>query len=115
MNLNRIVTDGWSNEESRRLYAARWPDDPDLRAAQAGGSQCGGCSFFAALNEDWGLCAHGESRHHLETVFEHFACPAFVNEGWGPHSFSADPEFHCRCKGEGPEEGDRIADSLADA
>ncbi len=25
--------------------------------------------------------------------------PAHVNEGWGPHSFSEDPEFHCRCQG----------------
>ncbi len=110
MNANRIITDNWSNESSRQLYAAKWPDEPALRVAcENGERQCGGCSFFAAFNADWGLCAHAQSRHHLETVFEHFACPSFVDEGWGPHSFTADPEFHCRCEGEGSEYWDKIA------
>lgn len=101
MNANRIVTDGWSNPEARRLYELQWPDDPALKQAYDAGCQCGGCSFFAPLNSDWGLCANSESRHCLETVFEHFTCPAYIPEGWGPHSFTADPEFQCRCKGAG--------------
>src|SRR5687767_271125 len=103
MNTNRVITDTWSNEESRRLYESQWAYEPAVRSFYEIGSQCGGCSFFAPFNEDWGLCAHIRSRHHLETVFEHFTCGAFVGEGWGPHSFSSDPEFHCRCGGEGTE------------
>jgi hypothetical protein len=100
MNSNRVITDTWSNQDSQTLYESKWPDEPATRASYEEGNQCGGCSFFAAFNEDWGLCANAKSRHHLETVFEHFTCPAFVNEGWGPHSFTCDPSFHCRCGGE---------------
>jgi hypothetical protein len=100
MNGNRIATDTWSDPRSALLYQERWPDEPDCRDRHARGVQCGGCSFFAPLNSDWGLGTHPGSRHTLETVFEHFTCPAHVPEGWGPHSFSADPDFHCRCGGE---------------
>ncbi len=110
MNANRIITTTWSNDGSRQLYATKWPDEPALRiACESGERQCGGCSFFAAFNSDWGLCAHAKSRHHLETVYEHFACPSFVREGWGPHSFTADAEFHCRCGGQGSEYWDKVA------
>jgi hypothetical protein len=98
-NRNVIVTDGFSNPASERLYRASWPDEPATRELYEDGQQCGGCSFFAALNTDWGVCAHPKSRHHLETVFEHFTCPVIVQEGWGPHSFCEASEFHCRCGG----------------
>jgi hypothetical protein len=97
---NVVRTDGWSDPASERLYREGWPGEPDCRERHARGDQCGGCAFFAPLNADWGLCAHPGSRHRLETVFEHFTCPAHVPEGWGPHSFSADPDDHCRCAGE---------------
>ncbi len=101
MNRNTIIIDNWSNHRSADLYKLGWPDEPHLKLqAQELGQHCGGCSFFAPFNEDWGLCCHGRSRHHLETVFEHFTCDSFVNEGWGPHSFTEDKEFHCRCGGE---------------
>jgi len=109
MNLNQIVTTNWSNPQSEQLYQLRWPDEPDVRTACEEGQQCGGCSFFAEFNADWGLCCHAQSRHFLETVFEHFVCPSHVNEGWGPHSFSVEPEFHCRCGGNGSEYWDGIA------
>lgn len=100
MNSNQIVTNRWSNPQSERAYAGGWPGEPDLKCKADEGDQCGGCSFFAPFNEDFGLCCHPASRHHLETVFEHFTCPAYTPEGWGPHSFTADKDHHCRCAGE---------------
>jgi hypothetical protein len=88
MNRNVIETETWSNHESERRYVDHWPEEPDLYTRYEDGEQCGGCSFFAPFNSDYGLCCHPESRHHLETVFEHFTCPVYVGEGWGAHSFS---------------------------
>lgn len=100
MNENRITVDGWSNPETKALYESQWESDKRLREQYEDGLQCGGCSFFAAFNSDWGLCCHKKSPHHLETVFEHFTCPAISAECWGPHSFTEDAEFHCRCEGQ---------------
>jgi hypothetical protein len=102
-NTNRVLTTAFSSEASRRLYRDEWPDEPAVREQYRNGVQCGGCSFFAPFNHDWGLCCHAGSRHHLETVFEHFTCPAAVAEGWGPHSFDADTRFHCICGGFDPD------------
>lgn len=99
-NSNVITTTAFSSALSERMYKANWPDDPVTRELYAGGMQCGGCSFFAAFDSDWGLCANAKSRHHLETVFEHFSCPAHLNEGWGPHSFTENTDCHCRCGGD---------------
>ena len=99
-NRNIVVLKAFSSVASEQMYKTGWPDDPVAREFYADGIQCGGCSFYAKFDSDWGLCANPRSRHHLETVFEHFTCPAFVQEGWGPHSFTTDPEFHCRCHGE---------------
>lgn len=101
MNDNRIETTTWSNPESRALFESKWDGDLALLKDSEYGRQCGGCSFFAPFNHDWGLCCHQDSRHHLETIFEHFTCPAYVHEGWGPHSFSVHAEDHCRCEGDG--------------
>jgi hypothetical protein len=100
MNSNKIVCDGFSNPDSRRRYESQWPDEPDVAALYQAGRQCGGCSHFAPLNSDYGICCAGGSRHFTESVFEHFTCPSQVDEGWGPHSFSADPQFWCRCQGQ---------------
>jgi hypothetical protein len=89
MNGNRVCTDRFSNPDTELLYKSMPPDN---------GPQCGGCTFFAPLNPDYGLCCNSESRHHLETVFEHFTCPSLVYEGWGHHSFAADPRYHCQCE-----------------
>lgn len=110
MNKNEIITDGWSNEQSKSLYENEWPDEPAMKVqATEDCLQCGGCSFFAPFNADWGLCCHRRSRHHLETVFEHFSCPEFEDEGWGPHSFTTMKELHCRCNGEPREYWDKLA------
>ncbi len=51
--------------------------------------------------------ANVDSHHHVETVFEHFTCRSYVREGWGPHSFTKDTAFHCRCGGEPSEYWDK--------
>lgn len=99
-NQNTVATKAFSSSSSKQMYEAMWPEEPATRELYESGIQCGGCSFFAAFNYDWGPCANSKSRHYLETVFEHFACPAHINEGWGPHSFTEHTEFHCRCQGE---------------
>ena len=89
MNINEIVTDGFSNPDTEKLYKEDWPDEPKLREqCHEDCAQCGLCSYFAPLNADWGLCCNPASRHHLETVFEHFTCPSLEQEGWNEHSFA---------------------------
>ena len=100
LNLNNICTSKFSNDSSRLLYENEWPSEPQVAQFYNNGLQCGGCSFYAQFDGDWGLCCYKASRHCLETVFEHFTCPSFVNECWGPHSFSVDKEWHCRCGGQ---------------
>jgi hypothetical protein len=97
MNENKLVTDRFSSPESEARYKNVWAEEPCCGIQHQNGQQCGGCSFFAPFNADWGLCCHPKSRHFSETVFEHFTCPSYVHEGWGPHSFTEDSEFHCRC------------------
>ena len=87
MNRNKVTTDTWSNPTSGNLYKQEWSKEPDIKEQYQDGQQCGGCSFFAPFNADWGLCCNKISRHFTETVFEHFTCPNIVDEGWGPHSF----------------------------
>jgi hypothetical protein len=99
-NRNNIITETWSNDASRRMYEAGWPEEPLVARQHENGDQCGGCSFYAKFNLDYGLCGNTESRHHTETVFEHFTCPSFVNDGWGPHSFTKNSEYHCHCGSE---------------
>ena len=96
-NDNRVHADSFSNLASYEMYMQDWPNDRKSHRLYHRGFQCGGCSFFAVFNADWGLCCHQKSRHFTETVFEHFTCPAHVAEGWGPHSFTEDKRFHCRC------------------
>jgi hypothetical protein len=93
MNQNRVITDSWSDPDTKTLYDRQWPDEPEISHQYEDGLQCGGCSFFAPFNPDWGLCCNKASRHFTETGFEHFTCPNFVNEGWGSHSFTDDPEL----------------------
>ena len=92
-NRNAIITNSWSNLDSEALYRAGWPDEPEVRSKYIDGHQCGGCAFFAPFNSNYGLCCNPDARHVTETVFEHFTCPAYTAEGWGPHSFGAPDRF----------------------
>jgi hypothetical protein len=94
MNGNRIITDDFSNPDAQARYQEHWPGEPAVFAQYEEGQQCGGCAFFAPFNADYGLCCNKASRHVLETVFEHFTCPAIVSQGWGAHSFH-EPLWHC--------------------
>lgn len=108
MNTNQIKTNGFSSAESAALFDSNFATDPEARRVHESGGQCGGCSFFGPFNEDYGLCCHPDSRHRTETVFEHFTCPTYVDEGWGAHSFSRDSNRHCRCQGESREHYERL-------
>jgi len=81
-NRNRILTSDFSNRNTRDLYLQQAPIN--------GEKQCGGCSFYALFNYDYGLCCHPTARFYLETVFEHFGCEKNVYEGWEAHSFRKD-------------------------
>ncbi len=98
MNDNHIISGRFSNPDSEALYHNNWPTEFKLAKQYEAGLQCGGCSYFAKFDSDWGLCCSPRSRHRFETIFEHFTCPSFRNEGWGPHSFSEN--MICRCGGE---------------
>ena len=80
-NKNSVITSGFSNRETEKLYKKVGHIE----------RQCGGCSFYAPFNADWGLCCFNKSAFHLETVFEHFGCEKIVDEGWVPHSFYEGP------------------------
>ena len=79
MNSNFILTNTFSNHYTRALYMSRHTDH-----------QCGGCSFYAGFNHDYGLCCLDESPYYLETVFEHFGCEKYIFEDWLYHSFEKD-------------------------
>ena len=104
MNENKVWTYRFSNPDTERLFRDGCVDDTRRWYNCFSGLQCGGCSFFAKFNADYGLCCNRKSAHFTETVFEHFTCPAYVLEGWGPHSFTEDASMHCRCGRSPPDE-----------
>jgi hypothetical protein len=87
MNNNKIITEEFSNPESEAEYLNKFPSDPKARDLAEECHQCGGCSYYAVFNSDYGLCCNPASKHHLETVFEHFTCSQIDIESWDYHSF----------------------------
>ena len=86
-NSNYVVTNGFSRIASERLIKMKWSREPEVRALYESKHQCGACSFFARLNNNWGVCCHDRLRHYLETVYRLFTCPVITYEGWESHSF----------------------------
>lgn len=86
-NTNVIATGGFSNPESEKMYQKNWPGEKHIQYRYRQGLQCGGCTYFAKFDSDWGLCCSLQSRHRMETVFEHFTCANQIDEGWDSHSF----------------------------
>jgi hypothetical protein len=78
-NANRIITDGFSCRASEQRYRRLWPDEPATRRLYDTGRACLSCVYYAEFHTDWGLCRNSKSRHHLETLFEHFTCPTYVD------------------------------------
>lgn len=109
MNTNLLITDNWSNPESEDRYLSNWKGEPEIQTKRESGEECRKCSFWAKFNEEWGLCCNSQSRHHLETVFERFTCPSYVDEGLGPHSFSSNAAAHCVCGGRGEKYLNRLS------
>ena len=68
MNDNRILVDGWSNPVTKALYESQWATAPKIREQYEEGVQCGGCSFFAPFDSDWGYVA---TRNHC-TISKQF-------------------------------------------
>lgn len=53
----------------KRSNETRHPDDEDWEF------QCGGCTFFAALGADFGICWNEASPLDGSIAFEHGGCP----------------------------------------
>ncbi len=94
--MNVIKENGFSNPESEALYKNDWLGDVILKYLYEEGRQCGGCTFFAPLNSDWGICCHKKSKHFKETIFEHFTCKLQIEEGWSAHSFTESVDRHIK-------------------
>lgn len=88
MDRNNIMTEDFSNPQTRVEYLKK------IERHQSIAFQCGECSFYAALNADYGFCYYEKSRFWRETVFEHFGCDQQVQEGWGAHSFQEEHRLH---------------------
>ena len=54
----------------------------DMYDLTAGCAQCGGCSFFAAIDGDYGICCNPQSRNDGRVTFEHGGCidHSFIQE-----------------------------------
>ena len=88
MNKNKIITNGFSNRNTEKIYDNLFQSDDKAKQLYERGCQCGSCSYFAELNKDYGLCCYMKSDHYLETIFEHFTCSKHIEENWNAHSFS---------------------------
>ncbi len=60
-----------SEFRSHLVGLKRLDDDYDL---SAGAGQCGGCSWLAAFDADYGMCCNEKSPNDGRVVFEHGGC-----------------------------------------
>jgi hypothetical protein len=80
-NKNQITIGKFSNETTEHEHRQKTAGDKWIE------DQCGRCSFFAPLNQDWGLCCFNKSKYFTETINKHFGCERHIEEGWQAHSF----------------------------
>ena len=62
-NRNRIISDGWSNPDSKAAYEHEWPAEPKTAELYRSGWACLSCDCFFTFNLDWGLGCSKTSRH----------------------------------------------------
>lgn len=80
--VNRLVTEGWSSEQSRTLFRRKWRDDPELKAQVARDEVCRTCAYCAPRDPTWGLCLRPAGQHRPETLSLEFTCSRHVSHSW---------------------------------
>lgn len=74
MNRNVILSDCFSNPDSREKFQSRWLSDPDSAERYANGIGCEKCCYYCPLSGDFGLCSREDSDFFSETLHKNFNC-----------------------------------------
>ena len=74
-----LVGNKWMTSKELRQARERWVNHSYATAlpeavTKGGAYQCGGCRFFGAFDNDYGLCCNSDSPNDGRVVFEHGGC-----------------------------------------